>query len=353
MRAEMLAEKPPERSNVKLFSFLEELADPLQKVAVKAWDARGKLVNDIVTYSMLLGRTAFSIPGRSIKVVSDPKLWIFLSEQDDKEALALVLLGTGGGLCIGSGGAVVGITVGGAMGSALGVIPAIFTFGLSIPVGAILGGGGGAIVGSAVGGVAGFVCGGSCGYGIAYVRSDIRRCLLYVNARCHDVYSYVIVKPVTKVRDTSRAVGDKLHNAQEETKRKAKETAEGIKILVSDKRFQATAGGAGVGAATLGTAGATAGTAIGVVGGAMIGVVPALFTFGLSIPIGAIIGGGTGLCIGATAGTTTGIVGGGAIGAATYSFRNRSQVTEKAVEQSQRTSGPGATGGIPASDSSD
>lgn len=41
---------------------------------------------------------------------------------------------------------------------------------------------------------------------------------------------------------------------------------------------------------------------------------PAIFTFGLSIPIGAALGSGTGLCIGTVAGSTAGLVGGGAAG---------------------------------------
>jgi hypothetical protein len=328
---------------------------------VKAWDARGKLIDDVITYSSLLGKIALSIPRDSIKVVSDPKLWTFLSEHEDKETLALVVVGTGGGLCLGSGGAVVGVVVGGTCGSAIGIIPAIFTFGLSIPAGAVVGGGSGLVLGSLAGGSAGFVAGGACGYSVAYLRTDIRRCILHVNARCHDVYSTVVVKPVTKVRKTTRAVGDKLHNAREETKRKAKKTAEGLQVFVSDKRVQASAAGAGIGAATLGTAGATAGTAMGVAGGAMVGLVPALFTFGLSIPIGAIVGGGAGLCAGATAGTATGFVGGGVVGAAAYSYRNkpREMVTftkGKALGALQFASNiiPGSTGGsIAVSDSSD
>jgi hypothetical protein len=43
-------------------------------------------------------------------------------------------------------------------------------------------------------------------------------------------------------------------------------------------------------------------------------VVPALFTFGLSIPICAAIGGGTGLAVGSTVGASTGAVGGAAVG---------------------------------------
>merc|ERR1711934_623432 len=62
-------------------------------------------------------------------------------------------------------GAVVGGSTTGALGTvagaAIGVVPAIFTFGLSIPAGAIIGG----CVGTAVGGSAGAVGGGLAGYG--------------------------------------------------------------------------------------------------------------------------------------------------------------------------------------------
>merc|ERR550537_1656784 len=49
------------------------------------------------------------------------------------------------------------------------------------------------------------------------------------------------------------------------------------------------------------------GTASGVVVGAAVGTIPALFTFGLSIPAGAVIGGGTGMCIGTVTGAGVGV----------------------------------------------
>jgi len=55
--------------------------------------------------------------------------------------------------------------------------------------------------------------------------------------------------------------------------------------------------------------GATTG-AFGTVAGAAVGIIPALFTFGLSIPAGAVIG----LCAGTVVGGSAGAVGGGAIG---------------------------------------
>merc|ERR1712216_568909 len=55
--------------------------------------------------------------------------------------------------------------------------------------------------------------------------------------------------------------------------------------------------------------------------GAACGVVPALFTFGLSIPVGAVLGGAAGLCMGTVAGGTVGLVGGGAAGRWAYKHR--------------------------------
>merc|ERR1711879_265909 len=95
-------------------------------------------------------------------------------------------------------------------------------------------------------------------------------------------------------------------------------------------------------------------------GGAAIGVVPALFTFGLSIPVGAVIGGGLGLC----AGSSTGAVGGGAVGYYGYKYQSEikstalslkgkaclkaNQVKEKALDSASQVSkslGFGCTGG--------
>merc|ERR1712228_912238 len=55
----------------------------------------------------------------------------------------------------------------------------------------------------------------------------------------------------------------------------------------------------------------------GVVLGSAAGVVPALFTFGLSIPVGGAIGGCTGLCTGSLVGGAAG----GAGGFTTYKYR--------------------------------
>merc|ERR550525_2247851 len=101
----------------------------------------------------------FSMPGRIAKVLSNPKLQELFTEEGDPQALAAVLCGTSSALCLGSNGAVIGCTVCGACGLTLGAVPAIFTFGLSLPVGAVIGGICGFCTGTAVGGVTGLGAG--------------------------------------------------------------------------------------------------------------------------------------------------------------------------------------------------
>lgn len=92
-------------------------------------------------------------------------------------------------------------------------------------------------------------------------------------------------------------------------------------MLLQNSKFRVTAVSAAGGAVTVGTGGAAVGCATGGAIGAAVGLVPALFTFGLSIPVGAAIGGGAGLCVGATAGGTVGAVGGGAAGYKIHGYR--------------------------------
>lgn len=77
-----------------------------------------------------------------------------------------------GGAAVGStSGAAVGLVSGGTVGAIVGLVPAIFTFGLSIPLFAAIGGTCGAAAGAVAGGSAGFVGGAGAGYG-AYQRKD-------------------------------------------------------------------------------------------------------------------------------------------------------------------------------------
>mmetsp|Transcript_107260 Transcript_107260/g.300346 ORF Transcript_107260/g.300346 Transcript_107260/m.300346 type:complete len:265 (+) Transcript_107260:107-901(+) len=114
----------------------------------------------------------------------------------------------------------------------------------------------------------------------------------------------------------------------ERTKAKAAEVATSAKEFASDRSVQTTAAAATGGAVALGTAGGATGLATGATVGAAVGLLPAIFTFGLSIPIGAVIGGGAGLVTGATAGSFVGAVGGGAAGYGAYA--KREQISEAA-----------------------
>merc|ERR1712084_132639 len=102
-----------------------------------------------------------------------------------------------------------------------------------------------------------------------------------------------------------------------------------IKIAaVADKTKAAYAerpitGGAATGAIVLGSAGGATGGVAGLCAGAACGVPLALFTLGLSIPVGAVIGGGAGVAAGAALGGTAGAAGGAA---AAYGFEHRAQI---------------------------
>lgn len=80
---------------------------------------------------------------------------------------------------------------------------------------------------------------------------------------------------------------------------RTKASAVGFKagMMMTDRSVQVTAAGAVGGGAT----GLATGSAV----GAVCGIVPAFFTFGLSIPVFATVGGAAGLCTGSLAGGAT------------------------------------------------
>merc|ERR1712039_779073 len=91
--------------------------------------------------------------------------------------------------------------------------------------------------------------------------------------------------------------------------------ADGVKNAATDRSVQATAAGSISGGAT--------GLATGTMVGAACGLIPAVFTFGLSIPIGAAIGGSTGLVTVTVAGGAVGFVGGGVAGRTAHKHREQ------------------------------
>merc|ERR1719219_2116413 len=95
-------------------------------------------------------------------------------------------------LAVGSG--VIGLAGGGAVGAVCGIVPAIFTFGLSIPIGAAIGAGTGLVVGTAVGGTVGLVGGGATGYGAFTKRKEIRSGAEGALAKAADCGEYIQAK---------------------------------------------------------------------------------------------------------------------------------------------------------------
>merc|ERR1740123_1668039 len=57
-------------------------------------------------------------------------------EGPDRTTQVVAASGLGGAVLVGAGGAGAGLLAGGAAGAAIGLVPALFTFGLSIPIGA-------------------------------------------------------------------------------------------------------------------------------------------------------------------------------------------------------------------------
>merc|ERR550525_1746206 len=89
----------------------------------------------------------------------------------------------GGTIIFGAVGGTFGLASGVVLGSAAGVVPALLTFGLSIPAGAVLG----ATSGVAIGTTAGGGVGGLAGYGTYKYRIEIKKqCRFYQKKKSLD-----------------------------------------------------------------------------------------------------------------------------------------------------------------------
>lgn len=257
----------------------------------------------------------------------------------------------------GSGAVVLG-AVGGAFGTACGVVvgttagavPALFTFGLSLPFGAVVGGTLGGTAGATAGGSAGALVGGAAGEcGFRY-RIQIKNGLISVRTTA----TRLVEKVSLTITDTTTGVKTRVNAAGSFALAKAsaaKKMAEGQLAKVTDRaaaistaaaaatrdpRLRVTAGSAVGGAVVCAPAGGVTGGVAGMMAGGAVGLVPAIFTFGLSIPVCAAIGGGMGLCAGTVAGGSAGALGGGSIGYGSYTYRKEikdsAQSAQKKIE---------------------
>jgi hypothetical protein len=222
----------------------------------------------------------------------------------------------GGAVAFGSVGGAFGCASGVVLGSAAGLVPALFTLGLSIPAGGVIGGVGGLFSGVLIGGSTGGVVGlASYKYRIQIkdgfmtvkvkafdikgkAKSQTLALCTSTHNRVHKVQvavSEIAIKYANKVKENSLAAADITTTKASNTYAFATTTKVGVTV-------SSTAAGAVVGGTTIG--------AMGTVAGAAVGVVPAIFTFGLSIPVGAMIG----MCAGTAIGGSVGAVSGGVAG---------------------------------------
>lgn len=244
-----------------------------------------------------------------------------------------------GTVIIGSVGGAFGTALGVVAGGAVGVVPAIFTFGLSIPTGAVIGGGMGLCTGAAGGAVVGGAVGGASGYGVYAYRVEINNGVIQIKQRAKASYDSALLK----IEDTRKSLQLKKNSTMQrfnlevlkaraskalvDATSQAKSRRQQIQAKISEPQFKKTSAAAAGGAVVGGTTGAGTGTVVGGTIGAAVGLPAAIFTFGLSIPVCAVIGGGVGCCTGATVGGTAGAVG----GAAGYkAYENRAEISASA-----------------------
>jgi len=124
-------------------------------------------------------------------------------------------------------------------------------------------------------------------------------------------------------------VSDYAKTAKTNTLNFASDKSTQIRIYMESAAAKISEFGASHGiasAAVLGTSAGATGFVAGAAIGAAMGVIPSFFTFGLSIPIGAVMGGGAGLCIGVFTGGATGLVGGKLVG------KHKAKIEKRRVE---------------------
>eukprot|EP00747_Dinoflagellata_sp_TGD_P161880 gnl/TRDRNA2_/TRDRNA2_178869_c0_seq1.p1 gnl/TRDRNA2_/TRDRNA2_178869_c0~~gnl/TRDRNA2_/TRDRNA2_178869_c0_seq1.p1 ORF type:complete len:363 (+),score=95.94 gnl/TRDRNA2_/TRDRNA2_178869_c0_seq1:73-1161(+) len=257
----------------------------------------------------------------------------------DPHFKTVTISAAGGTVTFGATGGAFGLCSGVVVGGAAGVLPALFTFGLSIPIGATIGGGTGVCVGTLVGAGSGAVAGGAAGHGVYKYRVEIHDGYVVVKTKAMDSVARAkktvldtIELTQVKIQSTHASLKAKASAHYTSTKEKASCAIMKVKTksgkLYSEarefsktKHFKVTAASASGGAVVGGTAGGAGGMMTGGALGAAAGVPLALFTFGFSIPVGAMIGGTVGLCTGTVAGGSAGGVVGGTVGYKSYEHR--------------------------------
>merc|ERR1711862_511414 len=194
------------------------------------------------------------------------------------------------------------------------MVPALFTFGMSIPAGGAIGGLTGACGGTLIGGT----CGGAGGFTIYKYRIEIQGGFMTIKLKTKSIFNDTkkciktqVCKFQASVKDVASMLKQRSLMAVECVKTKSSEAI----TLATTTRLGVTSSAAVAGAVVGGT---TTG-ALGTVAGAAVGIIPAFFTLGLSIPVGAMAG----LCVGTAVGGGAGAVGGGLVGYGGFTHRKK------------------------------
>jgi len=305
------------------------VGESVQSMATKAKDQAEATYTSTKTPALekaeLAKAKAIELKSKAVTAAKDPAVQV------------TVVTAAGGATVGGISSAIGGAVLGGAVGIAAGIVPAIFTFGLSIPAGCIVGAGCGSVIGGAAGSTAGALGAGAAGYGTYTKRKEIVAFTKKVKARAISAAGAAKAKGKKSLDDAkaqAASLGKYVEEKRAEGHKKvvaaiAKAKSEALKgtakakELALDRTCQVTAASAAAGATTLGLGGAATGLVAGGTLGAAVGVIPAIFTFGLSIPVFAVIGGTCGTAVGTATGASAGFVSGGAAGYGAYTRREK------------------------------
>jgi hypothetical protein len=143
----------------------KETCTAVKQLATKEYEAFGK--QGVKEYSKERVKAAVSLVKGKVAMLGMEASMIAKDGKFQAASAGVV----GGAALLGGGGGAAGLLTGSVLGAACGILPAVFTFGLSIPIAAAFGGTAGLAIGTAVGSAAGAVGGGATGYGL-YVKKD-------------------------------------------------------------------------------------------------------------------------------------------------------------------------------------
>merc|ERR1712187_299583 len=172
----------------------------------------------------------------------------------------------GGAITLGTWGGSVGTTAGAIVGGAVGIVPALFTCGLSIPAGAVAGGMFGGSAGIILGSGTGVIAGGVAG-NFAYIyRVEIKRNAVFIKTKVVDktenaqsAFSNCATSVQDKAQKCYVGTMETASKVSQRAASKASALRTGIKKAASEPRVQVTAVSAGGGSMVGGSTGLATG----------------------------------------------------------------------------------------------